>query len=98
MADSSKNRAESVEKPRNEAIDSFVKGLSNEQKMLVVLKGQLYGGLWEPMLDDLKSRLEGKPYIFKLVNRIHDDIERIEQMCEFEKKHKIDLADYVDLT
>jgi hypothetical protein len=98
VADSSKNRADKTEKPTNDAIDSFVKSLSSEQKMLVVLKGQLYGGSWEPMLDDLRSRLEGKPYIFKLVNRIHDDIERIELMHEFEKKHNIDLADYVDLT
>ena len=38
-----------------------------------------------------------EPYIFKLVNRIEDDIERIEQMRQFETEHNIDLADYVDL-
>ena len=65
--------------------------------MLVVLKSQLYGDNWEPMLDDLRNRLEGKPYIFKLANRIQDDIERIEQMCEFEAEHNVDLADYVEL-
>jgi hypothetical protein len=47
------------------------------------------------MLDDLRNRLDGKPYIFKLVHRIQDDIERIEQMMEFEAAHKIDLTDYV---
>ena len=59
-------------------------GLSDEHRMLIVLKSQLYGGQWEPMLDDLKNRLAGKPYIFKLVNRIRDDIERIETMRQFE--------------
>lgn len=78
-------------------VSNFVNSLSNEQRMLVILKRQLYGGSWEPMLDDLKNRLSGKPYIFKLANRIQDDIERIKRMDEFEKKHNVDLADYVEL-
>ena len=81
----------------SEVVSEFVKSLSNEQKMLIALKAQLYGGSWEPMLDDLNNRLAGKPYIFKLVNRIQDDIERIEQLAAFEKEQGIDLADYVEL-
>ena len=81
----------------NKAVSDFVEGLSDEHRMLVVLKAQLYGGTWEPMVDDLRNRLAGKPYIFKLANRIEDDIERIEQMQQFETEHKIDLADYVEL-
>ena len=81
----------------NKAVSDFVKGLSEEQRMLIILKTQLYSGSWEQMLEDLKSRLTGKPYIFKLANRIQDDIERIEQMSEFESKYNVDLADYVDL-
>ncbi len=81
----------------SKALSDFVDGLSDEHRMLVVLKAQLYGGTWEPMLDDLQNRLAGKPYIFKLVNRIKDDIERIEQMQNFEKEHNVDLADYVEL-
>jgi hypothetical protein len=84
------------EKSQKTAITDFVKSLSAEHKMLIVLKSQLYGGKWEPMYQDLKNRLEGKPYIFKLVNRINDDIERIEQMRQFEKKYSIDLCDYID--
>ncbi|MBN1457565.1 MAG: hypothetical protein JW912_06925 [Sedimentisphaerales bacterium] len=78
-------------------VQNYVNGLSNEHKMLVVLKAQLYGGSWEPMLDDLENRLEGKPYIFKLSNRIKDDVQRIEQMKDFEDQNGIDLADYVSL-
>ena len=77
---------------------AFVAGLSDEHRMLVILKAQLYGGTWEPMLDDLQNRLAGKPYIFKLANRIKDDIERIEQMRKFEEEHNIDLAEYVELS
>ncbi|MBN2589993.1 MAG: hypothetical protein JXA96_09030, partial [Sedimentisphaerales bacterium] len=58
---------------------------------------QLYGGSWEPMLDDLANRLEGKPYIFKLVNRIKDDIVRIQKMKEFEEKNNIDLANFIEM-
>jgi len=82
----------------NEALTSYLSSLSQEHKMLVALKVHLYGGSWEPMLDDLRNRLAGKPYIFKLVHRIQDDIERIEQMQRFEAEHGVDLADYVDLS
>jgi hypothetical protein len=79
-------------------VDDYIAGLSDEHRMLVVLKAQLYGGKWEPMLDDLNNRLVGKPYIFKLVNRINEDIERIQKMREFETEHNIDLADYIELS
>jgi hypothetical protein len=94
MAEPSKNKGKTAV---SKVVSDFVNGLSNEHRMLIVLKAQLYGGTWEPMLDDLRNRLEGKPYIFKLANRIQDDIERIEQMQEFEAEHKVDLADYIDL-
>jgi hypothetical protein len=81
----------------NSAVDSFVRGLDEPHRMLVVLKSQLYGGQWEPMLEDLKNRLEGKPYIFKLANRIKDDIERIHCLKAFEDENGVDLADYVKL-
>jgi len=82
----------------DKAVTDYVNGLGDEQRMLVALKAQLYGGSWEPMLDDLRNRLSGKPYIFKLATRIQDDIERIEQMQQFEAEHDIDLADYVELS
>jgi hypothetical protein len=84
------------EKERKNAIADFVRGLSAEHKMLIILKRQLYGGKWEPMYQDLKNRLEGKPYIFKLANRINDDIERIEQMRQFEQQYSVNMCDYVD--
>ena len=79
-----------------QTVADYAGRLSEEHKMLVALKTQLYGGAWEPMLDDLRNRLAGKPYIFKLVHRIQDDIGRIEEMQRFEAEHKIDLAEYVD--
>jgi len=83
--------------PSDPAVDAFIRGLSDQYRMLVILKSQLYGGRWDPMLEDLQNRLEGKPYIFKLANRIKDDVERIHQMKAFEKEHQVDLADFVKL-
>jgi hypothetical protein len=87
---------EKSENNREKAVEDYVKSLSAEHKMLIVLKSQLYGGKWEPMYQDLKNRLDGKPYIFKLANRINDDIERIEQMRQFEKENGVDLSKYVE--
>jgi hypothetical protein len=97
MAEPAGNNDKGGDTAVSRAVSDFVNGLSNEHRMLIVLKAQLYDGTWEPMLDDLQNRLAGKPYIFKLANRIKDDIERIKQMQKFEVEHNIDLADYVDL-
>ena len=97
MAEPTGNNDKASDIAVDKVVIDFVNGLSNEQRMLVILKAQLYGGAWEAMLDDLRNRLAGKPYIFKLASRIKDDIERIEQMLEFESEHNIDLADYVDM-
>lgn len=96
MADPTLNNGKSST-AENKAVSDFVNSFSEESRMLVILKSQLYDGSWEPMLEDLRNRLVGKPYIFKLANRIHDDIERIERMRDFEKEHKVDLADYIDM-
>ena len=98
MVEPSENSNNNVKTNVDRVVNDFVAILSDEHRMLVILKAQLYGGTWEPMLDDLRNRLEGKPYIFKLANRIKDDIERIEQMRKFEEEHNIDLADYVELS
>jgi hypothetical protein len=97
MAEPAGSNTESVKTDLDKAVADYVHGLREEHRMLVALKNHLYEGSWEPMLDDLRNRLAGKPYIFKLVNRIQDDIERIEEMRRFETEHKIDLANYVDL-
>ena len=89
------NTDKSSEAAVSKVVSDFINGLSDEHRMLVVLKTQLYDDMWEPMLDDLQNRLAGDPYIFKLVNRIQDDIKRIEEMQKFESENNIDLADYI---
>ena len=92
-----KNKGQQEETGVSGAIAVFVGQLGDEHRMLIVLKAQLYGGSWDPIIEDLKNRLSGKPYIFKLVNRIKDDIERIETLRSFEIEHHVDLCSLVDL-
>ncbi|MBI4563150.1 MAG: hypothetical protein HY716_00450 [Planctomycetes bacterium] len=77
------------------SIEKFCAQLSADERMLITLRDELYDGSWDQMLKDLKDRLQGKPYIFKLVNRISTDIQRIEKLSEYERKHRINLADYL---
>ena len=71
----------------------FVEGLSDDEKTLILLRDELYEGSWEEMLKDLRNRLAGKPYVFKLATRIEDDIRRIEKLSQFEKENHIDLGE-----
>ncbi len=78
-------------------VQRFIESLTSEEQMLVVLKRELYEGSWQEMLADLHARLAGRPYIFKLANRIEDDIERIKFLEMFERKMKLDLSDFIRL-
>ena len=82
---------------RDRKVRQFVQRLSREEVMLIVLKRELYEGRWDDMSEDLNARLEGRPYIFKLVNRISDDLERIRRLQQFEEQNGVDLSDYVEL-
>lgn len=79
-------------------VGQFVDALTNEERMLVVLNRELYEGSWDEMLADLKARMEGRPYIFKLAQRIADDLERIEHLKSFERENDVDLGDFVQMT
>ncbi len=89
-------RPEQSQQP-GEPVENAVSRLTAEQRMLVVLKRELYAGSWDTMIADLNARLDGRPYVFHLANRIGDDIRRIDQLKAFEIAHEIDLADYVRL-
>ena len=81
----------------DERVRQFVDSMPSEERMLVLLKRELYEGSWDEMVADLKARLENRPYIFKLAHRIADDLERIERLREFERRNRVDLSDYVQL-
>jgi hypothetical protein len=80
-----------------QAATDFVGRLTPEERMLVILKHELYEGRWDDMVADLRARLAGRPFIFRLAHRIEDDLERIARLRGFEKTHGVDLSDYIEL-
>lgn len=68
---------------------------TRDEKDLVMLRDELYDGSWDEMLNDLKNRLTGKPYIFKLVNRIQQDMNAIERLRALEKEKGVNLRDLI---
>ena len=78
-------------------VQRFVQGMPDEERMLVILKRELYEGNWDEMVADLRARLEGRPYIFKLAHRIADDLDRIDRLRELEQRCGVDLCDYVKM-
>lgn len=73
----------------------FCASLTADERLLVTLRDELYAGSWDEMTKDLQERLHGRPYIFKLATRIQDDISRIEKLREYERKHGLNLADFL---
>jgi hypothetical protein len=70
-------------------------GLTGAERLLINLRDELYEGSWERMLEDLRDRLEKRPYIFKLSSRIEADMAAIEKMRAYEAGNKVNLRDYL---
>ena len=75
----------------------FVERLTRQERLLVVVARELYGGQWDQVVADLRARLTGRPFVFKLAHRIEDDLDRIERLRRFEEAHQVDLSEWVTL-
>ncbi|MHC4883587.1 MAG: hypothetical protein ACYTGH_00735 [Planctomycetota bacterium] len=76
-------------------VTEFVRSLSEEERMLIQIRDELYDGEWGVMQRDLENRLQGKPYLFKLVSRIEHDLQALALLLAYEEEHQINLADHV---
>lgn len=76
-------------------IEKFVESLNEEERMLVRIRDELYDGAWTVMQRDLENRLQGKPYIFKLVSRIEHDLQALKLLADYEQEYELNLADWV---
>jgi len=63
-------------------------GFKFTEEDLIILRDELYDGSWELFLQDLRNRLEKRPAVYKITERIKEDIERIEDIMSSEKKSK----------
>jgi hypothetical protein len=74
------------------APEAFVRSLRPEETMLVRLRDELYDNSWEAMRRDLENRLSGKPYLFKLVSRIEQDLQGVDLLERYERENDVDLG------
>ncbi len=70
---------------------AFLEGLTKEERLLVAIRDELYGGSWDEVVMDLEARRTRKPFIVKLASRIDEDIARIDKLRAFEREHACDL-------
>jgi hypothetical protein len=76
---------------------AFADGLSKEERVLLLVRDELYGGSWAELEADLLARRERKPAIFKLNTRIDEDLGRIAKLRAFEQERGVDLRRLLDL-
>jgi len=57
-----------------------INGYNQSHAFLINLRNELYEGDWDQMVKDLEDRKASKPYIFKLTNRIDNDLEQIREL------------------
>ena len=90
-----KPNATDSNKERDKGHQHFVDSLSSGERMLIRIRDELYEGSWKLMLEDLRRRLEGKVYIFRLVNKIEQDIGGIQKLQRYEDEQKTNLNRYI---
>ena len=81
--------------PESMRHQEFFSRMSREEKQLLLLRNELYDGSWDEMETDLSHRLDRKPYIFRLMNRIEEDLARIERLRAYEDEHNVDLGVFI---
>ncbi|MBI4568058.1 MAG: hypothetical protein HY719_06635 [Planctomycetes bacterium] len=70
----------------------FLEGLREEDRLLVLLRDELYGGDWQVMRNELRDRLTGAPHVFRFSDRIEEDLVRITLLESYEKRRQVNLA------
>ncbi len=70
---------------------AFARELGLPERTLLAVRDELYGGAWDELEKDLRARLAGRPYIFRLATKIEEDLERIARLRRFEEERGVDL-------
>ncbi|NLX06368.1 MAG: hypothetical protein GXY33_14615 [Phycisphaerae bacterium] len=93
--DASEQPAPDAEPP--DELRRIVEALTEQDKVLIVCNEEFYGGRWDLLRQDLRDRLEGRPYVLSLGQRINDDLQRAGRLEEIETKFNVKLADLISL-
>lgn len=73
------------------AIREFVESLDERDRMLIEVRDVLYEGRWSDMLADMTAARDGGPFVFKIAERVEEDLERARRMRNFEQTHDVQL-------
>ena len=89
------SKATKTPKTENTIEDTF-KGIAVDKLekyiQLVTLRDELYGS-WAKMRQDLNDRYHSRPYNFLRMNRIEEDLGRIDEIQSFEIKYRVNAND-----
>ncbi len=74
--------------------EEYVAGIKEHEKVLILVKEELYGGSWARLEADLQARLAGKPYLFKIKTGrvLQRDLDAVRRMRKYEEEKGCDLA------
>lgn len=75
---------------------AYAESLTKDERVLLLVRDELYEGSWDELADDLQARRNTKPCVFKLRERIEDDLGRIERLRAFEQEQGVDLRALLD--
>ena len=75
---------------------AYAESLSKPERVLIVVRDELYGGDWDELSADLLARQNRKPYVFKLNSRIDEDLNRIAKLRGYEEAQGINLRAYLE--
>jgi hypothetical protein len=89
-AGASRERRAGQEKAR-----AYARELSEKERVALAVRDELYDGSWEHMREDLEARREGRTYVFRLASRIEEDIRTIRRLSAFERRHSVNLSEYL---
>lgn len=88
-------RGPKIETSASTDVTSVLNSLCEQEKVLVACTYELYDGRWDLIMHDLVARLEGRPYVFSLGERIREDIERVSKLKRLEERLGVKLGDYI---
>jgi hypothetical protein len=95
------SNAEPKREPTPE-LQNVLDSLTEDHRMLLTLREELYDGSWQAMLQDLRDRLEGRPHVFewtppdaRMRQTLTNHMKLIEQMRKAELDLGVNLAQWL---
>ena len=82
-------------KAKQEKARAYARELGEKERVALAVRDELYDGSWEHMREDLEARREGRTYVFRLASRIEEDLKTIRRLSTFERRHSVNLAEYL---